>query len=99
MKAAYFLAASGGLRPGVPINGQYLNLRPDPMFLLSASNVLPTIFEKFQGYLDTGGGTTAYLNIPNIPALKGNRIYVGGLVIPAHGQAMIVSNCEGLTIR
>jgi len=99
MGAPYILAASDGLRPGFPINGQYLNLRVNTLFVLSALNVFPTIFQNFQGILDSGGGATAYLNIPNIPALKGNRFYIGGLVIPPNGKAMIVSNCEGLTIR
>jgi len=99
MKAPYVLAASEGLRPGINIYGRYLNLRPSPLFMLSALNMLPTIFQNFQGILDSGGGGQAFVNIPNIPALKGFRMYVGGLVLPPRGKPIIVSNCTGFTIQ
>ena len=97
MGAYYVLGASLRMRPGININGQYLDLGYSSLLLLSVQNVLPTIFSDFQGFLDTGGQATAHFNIPKIPTLRGLRVFFGGVVIP-NGKNIIVSNCEGLTI-
>jgi len=97
--AAYFLAASLNMRPGLPIGSDVLNLNAagDPIFFPSATGLLPTVFQNFQGQLDGGGAATASLNIPNIAGLLNIRVFIGGVALI--GGTPVVTNVDGLTIK
>jgi len=63
-------------------NGEYLDLTIDNLFLLTATNVLPTVFQGFTGFLDTNGNAVATVQIPaGFPPNLGITIYVSGVVI------------------
>jgi hypothetical protein len=63
---------------GLP-NGWFVPVTPDP--LSAAAPLLPSIFAGFSGNLDGKGVANAKLNVPNVPALAGLFLYVGGAVI------------------
>jgi len=57
---------------GIPIPGVgKIPLDPDPLFFLTIQNLLPTVFMKFSGTLDSNGRATGVVNIPPIPGLVG----------------------------
>jgi len=71
---AYQLGSSFGTGP-IPIGPRRLCLDPDPLLILSTSDLLPSTFVDFRGVLDGQGHATAAIQIPNIPALIGVRIH------------------------
>jgi hypothetical protein len=71
---AYQLGSSLGEGP-IRIGTRRIGLSPDPLFLTSASNVLPSIFYRYRGVIDPYGTAAAELRIPKIPALIGTRIH------------------------
>ncbi len=85
--AAYQLAASTGRRPGIKLsNGETLHLNVvDNIFLVSAQNLAPTIFQNFLGTLDAFGNipaaSPASIQLPNnFPANLGVTIFVSGVI-------------------
>jgi hypothetical protein len=80
---AYQLAAAYSYTSGIRMpNGQYLDLALDSLFVLTAQNALPFIFQNFAGVLDASGNATAKVAIPASmpPGLK-MPVFVSGLVI------------------
>jgi len=63
---------------GLP-NGWFVPVTPD--VLSATAPLLPSIFAGFSGFLDGKGVASAKLNVPNVPALAGLFLYVGGAVI------------------
>lgn len=59
-------ALTGGKR--VPIN-------PDILFVTTAWNSLPTIFQNFRGVLDANGRSSITVELPDVPSLAGTVIY------------------------
>jgi len=97
---SYVMAASLGVRPGIPLpDGRTIPLNIDPILLLSLST--PAIFQNFQSVLDPSGHATANVNIPAILALTGVRLYFAGVVIDPSSPSgiRVVSNPWGVTIR
>jgi len=81
--ASYVLAASFARRPGLKFaNGEWLDLNTsDPLFLVTASNLLPGIFRGFRGTLDQHGNATATVNIPpGLPKLGDMAVFVAGVI-------------------
>jgi len=70
----YQVGSSFGSGP-IPIDSRKLYLSPDALLWLSVGGVLPGIFQNYAGLLDKSGKATANLNIPNIPALIGLKVY------------------------
>ena len=93
----YYLACSMGLRPGVQIGGDWLDLQYDVFFHICVNNLAPSVFQKFQGTLDAGGRAAAAIHLPALPALDGLRFFCGGLAVI--GGTLVVTNSEGFTIR
>ena len=59
----------------IPIDTRALELTPDDLLVLSAGGLVPAIFQGYSGMLDSSGQGSARLAIPNLPVLKGIRIY------------------------
>jgi len=95
--AYYFLAGSLGLRPGIRIGGDWLDLQFDLFFFISLNGLAPAIFQGFQGKLDGGGAARAAVAVPALPALDGLRVFVGGVALI--DSRFVVTNVEGFTIR
>jgi hypothetical protein len=76
----YQMASAFGNGP-IPIGPRQIELSPDSLLLISVQGVFPTIFQNYAGFLDAQGNASARLNIPNIAALKGVRIYTAFLTL------------------
>jgi len=87
---AYQMASSFGNGP-IPIDTRKLELSPDSLLVLSVSGVLPLIFKNYAGVLDASGAATAKLSIPNLPVLKGVRIYTAFVTLKATAPSGIAS--------
>jgi len=70
----YHMASSLGTGP-IPIGSRSLGLSPGPLMQLSATGVLPTIFQNYAGLLNAQGVATARLAIPNSTFLRKLRIH------------------------
>ena len=98
----YALAASFARRPAPPAkclqfqNGEYLFLdATDPLFFLSALNLLPGIFQNFQGVLDPWGNTPASkpiaVQIPQPLRGVGITIFVAGVIFDQMGVLKVTN--------
>ena len=70
----YQVASSFGNGP-IPIDKRQICLSPDPLFFLSVLGLVPGTFQNYVGKLDNQGLGSAAVDIPNLPILKGIRIY------------------------
>jgi hypothetical protein len=83
----YQCAASFGNR-GFPLDaGRAVPLDLDNLFFLSVQN--PVMFQSFNGRLDGNGDGKASVQIPNVPALSGQTLYVGMVVFDAAAPSLI----------
>jgi hypothetical protein len=90
--SAYQFAMSFYRTSGIPVPGVgTIPLDPDPLFWLSVSNALPTVFSNFNGFLDIYGEATATVNIPKIGALVGFPFSVGAVTYDASGITYIAN--------
>jgi hypothetical protein len=96
----YQMGSSFGNGP-IPIDSRKLELSPDALLVLSVSGLLPMIFQSYAGMLDASGAATAKLRIPNLPVLKGVRIYTAFVTLKATAPSGIasVSNTFLFTIQ
>ncbi len=78
----YICALSLGTGPIVLPFGS-IGLSPDGLFLITAQNLIPTIFSNSQSLLDGNGEGQPQVNIPNIPALIGTSIYSTFITLPS----------------
>jgi hypothetical protein len=95
--ASYYLACSLGLRPGIRLGAEILDLAFDALFFISANNLAPGMFQSFQGTLDGSGRAAASVEIPALATLDGLRVYVGAVAVI--DRAVVVGNSEGFTVR
>jgi hypothetical protein len=86
----YQMGSSFGNGP-IPIDTRTLELSPDDLLVLSTSGLAPSVFEAYAGTLDAQGQATAKLNIPNLPVLKGIRIYTAFVTLKAAAPSGIAS--------
>ena len=63
-----------GLSPMLQVNRRFVPLVPDNLFLVTAANLLPGLFQNFQGVLNASGTGQANVVLPNIAALVGVQI-------------------------
>jgi hypothetical protein len=78
----YQVGSSFGNGP-IPIDTRKLELSPDVLLTLSVGGLAPSIFSGYAGLLGKSGNGAAKLNIPNIPQLKGLRVYTAFLTLKA----------------
>lgn len=97
---SYQVAMSTGHRPGLSIAGRTLHLAVDPVFLLSAQNLAPALFQNFSGTLDGNGRATPapQVALPALAGLRGVRVFAGAVAFNGGGVSA-VSNCWGTTIQ
>jgi len=83
----YQLAASFFRTWGLKLpNGEWLNLRPDMLFLLSTVGTLPHVFQHFGGVTDSSGAATARINLPAaLPPGLNVPVYVAGVIYDSSG--------------
>lgn len=86
----YQVGSSFGNGP-IPIDTRKLELSGDNLLVLSTSGTLPMVFQNYAGLLDAGGNGAAVLNIPNIPQLKGLRIYTAFLTLKGSAPSGIAN--------
>ena len=95
----YQMGSSFGNGP-IPIDTRKLELSPDNLMVLSTSGAVPMIFQGYAGLLDAQGSAKARLDIPNVPALKGVRIYTAFVTLKATAPSGVssISNSFMFTI-
>jgi len=93
----YALAASFG-NTGIKIGGRTIPLSFDTMLLLTVQNLLPGIFQKYQGTLSAGGTASASLLIPATAALKGITLHHAFVVIDPSKPGGIGTISNGLPV-
>ena len=71
---AYLVGSSLGPGP-FPLGNRQVGLSPDDLLVVSVNGYWPGVFSGYQGLIGTNGQAKASINIPNIPALIGLRIY------------------------
>jgi hypothetical protein len=96
----YQVASSWG-NSGIPIDTRTIPLAPDDLLFLSISGAVPTIFQDYVGLLDTKGTGGAKLNIPNIPQLKGIRVFTAFITLSPSAPSGVssISNSFLFTIQ
>ena len=96
----YVVGSSLGSGP-IPIDTRFLLLSLDALLDTSVNGYLPMVFQNYAGILDVGGKAKAQINIPNLPALQGIRIYSAFLTIKQGAPSNIqsISNTFLFTIQ
>jgi len=74
--------------------GKSIPLSLEPLFFLTLSNILPSIFQSFQGRTDTQGDFTMSLAIPQVPGLVGITIWASAVTISPTGIAEVAPDTE-----
>ena len=69
-----YVCASSFSQASIPIGCWTLPLALDDLFKVTTQNLLPSIFQNYQGTLDANGQATASVNIPNFGGLVGIAI-------------------------
>jgi len=90
--AGYFAAASLTTNVGVPFGNDWISLDIDFLFSLSFPTPLPGLFSGFQGGLDSSGGATMTVFIPDVAVLDCMGIRVQAVLLSPGGQSA-VTNC------
>jgi len=83
-------------------NGEFLDLSVDSLFLVTAQDLLPTVFRNFAGRLDAKGNAVASVRIPaGLPTNLGIPIFVSGVVIDpqAPGAVSTVGNTHWFVLN
>ena len=96
---SYFLALSmTDITPGIGVGRRIIPLVPDSMFFLTALNLVPAIFQKFLGTLDSSGAARAGIAIPNVPALVNIKFHAAFVTYPVATGVKTISNPFTFTI-
>jgi hypothetical protein len=91
----YIFGASLSAKRGFALpGGKFFPLDFDALLGLTLSNVLPGVFQNFQGFIDVSGQAVLTVNVPNAPALAGIEFVVAGVTINRNAPSSIhlVSN-------
>ena len=93
-RTQYALAASFARRPGLKFpNGEWLDLDTlSPLFLVTAQNLLPTVFQGFRGVVGQGGNASAGVNIPKALQGSGITVFVAGVLFDTTQGVIQVTN-------
>jgi hypothetical protein len=87
---SYQAGTSLGAGP-VYLGGRTLNLSPDALLALSTANVLPDVFQKYQGTLDRYGLGQANLFLPCESGLVGITLYTAFVTLSASAPSGVKS--------
>ena len=96
---AYVTGASFGSHPGIRIGARRIPLNLDN--LLVATFQVPQVFGRFVGVLDRSDSARPFIRIPNIAALRGQRIFLAAAVVDISAPFGLagVSQEFGVTIQ
>jgi len=96
---AYVMAASLGAS-GINVGGRTIPLSLDPLLILTVQNLVPSIFQGYQGVLSAPGTATAKLIVPSMTALRGLTLHHAFVVIdPSRPNGLgTISNGLGITL-
>jgi len=98
---SYAVALSYSTKPGITLPGnRVFPLTYDFLFVLSRTVGKP-LFERFSAKLDKNGQSTAHINIPRIPQLRGTKIYAAFAALDASspGGVFTFSNAAEIHIQ
>ena len=95
----YQVGSSLGTGP-IPIGKRQLGLSPDDLLVVSAMGYWPWVFSSYRGAIDSMGQAKATINIPNIPALIGQKIHTAFVTQDPQAPSGIrsISNTFSFTI-
>lgn len=99
----YVLAGSFGTGPAIPVTPRrMINLRPDPLFFVTASGQFPSIFQDFQGDVGPEGDVTGKVSPPRAvrTAAAGLTVFFAGVVLDpgVPGGVRTTTNTVGLVL-
>lgn len=77
----------------IPIDTRAIKLAFDGLFLVTVQNQLPAVFANYAGTI-ASGGSTARINIPNLPALSGLELHTTFVVVNAGSPSGISTIAE-----
>jgi hypothetical protein len=86
----YQVGTSLGTGP-IPLGKRQLNLSLDTFLLVSVQGLLPTVFRRYTGLLNSGGMGSADMAIPNDASLIGLRLHTAFLTLKA-GEPFNISS-------
>jgi regulation of enolase protein 1 (concanavalin A-like superfamily) len=79
----YYMGAAFDTVPGMQLGTRNLPLNPDPLLVLSVNNLLPGVFNHFNGYLNARGEGRAWIRIPGDTGLVGQSFHVAFVTLNA----------------
>ena len=80
--APFVFASALGARTGFALpGGRRFGLDPNPLFLATAQDLLPSIFVGYRGRLSVSGNTTLSVRVPNLPVLAGIDLFTAGVTL------------------
>jgi hypothetical protein len=96
---AYVMAASLGAS-GIKVGSRTIPLSLDALLILTVQNLVPSIFQGYQGVLSASGTASAKLNVPTITALRGLTLHHAFVVVdPSQPNGLgTISNGLGITV-
>jgi hypothetical protein len=92
--ASYQLALSFSRRPGLALpGGEWLHLNVvDDLFLLTAQNKAPTVFQRFAGTLNISGQASAVVQLPpKMPGKLGITVFCAGVIYTTAGVVQVTN--------
>ena len=90
-KLEFGLGQDGLIAPGGLIDTRQIGLSPDDLLVVTVNNYWPSIFFGYRGTIDAQGQAQAAIKIPNIPSLKGIRIYTAFVTLKATAPSGVAS--------
>lgn len=92
-----YLLATSATQGLIPVDNRFVRMGWDAVLEASVLGAAPEIFQGYAGVLDNSGRGNARLVVPNIPALKGLKVYTTMLVahpLAPTGIGMISNTLE-----
>ncbi len=96
-KATPYLCLVSPTNGGIPLRARKIPLGPDPA--LNLPFLLPGVFQRFLGLLDSKGDAFPAIRIPNDPSLVGGVFYVAGFTIDLSKPFAVGAVSNDLRIR
>ncbi len=93
----YIMASSLG-NSGIKIGNRTIPLSPDNLMLLTVQNLVPAVFQNYQGILSPSGKASSAIAVPGISALAGLTLYSAFIVIDFSKPNGIGTISNGLAI-
>lgn len=93
----YIMASSFG-NSGINIGGRTIPLSPDTLMLLTVQNLIPALFQNYQGFLSASGTAGSAIAVPGYPALAGLTFHNAFIVIDFSKPNGIGTISNGLAV-